>query len=132
MLLSASFPLGIINKFHYSKIMPKLTKLCLGAFIHEDTVKLIGVTTWGYGVRPLHTIKKLFPSLKVKDYFELGKFCVDDKYGRNTESQILSKIIKWFKENRKDIKLLFTWADGMLGKPGYVYQASNFLYGGLR
>ena len=29
-----------------------------------------------------------------------------------------------------DIKVLFTWADGMLGKCGYVYQASNFMYVG--
>jgi len=27
-------------------------------------------------------------------------------------------------------KYLFTWADGIVGKPGYVYQAANFLYGG--
>ena len=27
--------------------------------------------------------------------------------------------------------VLFTWADGMRGKPGYVYQADNWLYGGF-
>jgi hypothetical protein len=25
----------------------------------------------------------------------------------------------------------FTWSDGLVGKPGYVYQAANFLYGGF-
>jgi hypothetical protein len=28
------------------------------------------------------------------------------------------------------VKLLFSWADGMRGKPGFVYQADNWLYGG--
>lgn len=27
--------------------------------------------------------------------------------------------------------MLFTWADGMQGKPGYVYQAANFIYAGF-
>ncbi len=26
---------------------------------------------------------------------------------------------------------MFTWADGLVGKPGYVYQSANFLYGGF-
>jgi len=47
---------------------------------------------------------------------------------RNSESQMLSQTIKWIKSNCPDIKVLFTWADGMVGKPGYVYQGSNFYY----
>ena len=31
---------------------------------------------------------------------------------------------------KKFLKYLFTWADGLVGKAGYVYQAFNFLYGG--
>ena len=37
---------------------------------------------------------------------------------RNSESQMLSQTIKWIKNNCPDIKVLFTWADGMVGKPG--------------
>lgn len=33
---------------------------------------------------------------------------------------MLKVVIKWIKQNT-DIKVLFTWADGMLGKCGYVY-----------
>jgi hypothetical protein len=29
------------------------------------------------------------------------------------------------------VKLLFSWADGVRGKPGYVYQAASWLYGGF-
>jgi hypothetical protein len=55
---------------------------------------------------------------------------MDDKMLKNSESQLLSLSIKWLKENTK-IKYLFTWADGLVGKPGYVYQSANFLYGGF-
>lgn len=53
-----------------------------------------------------------------------------DEMPRNSESQMLSQLIKYIKNNYTEIKILFTWADGLLGKPGYVYQASNFLYAG--
>lgn len=117
-----------VSKHHYSKIRPKLTRVCLGGFIEN---KMVAVISLGWGVRPIHTIKKLFPSLTTKDYFEIGKMCVDDIMSKNTESQFLKQVILWTKLNLPNIKLIFTWADGMLGKPGYVYQASNFLYGGF-
>lgn len=53
-----------------------------------------------------------------------------DEMPRNSESQMLSQLVKWMKINLPEIKMLFTWADGMLGKVGYVYQASNFIYAG--
>ena len=115
-----------LKKWHYSPIMPKLTKLRLGFFINKE---LIGVITFGWGTRPLHTIQKIFPNLKTKDYYEIGKMAMHDKMPRNSESQMLSKSIKWLKLNT-NIKYLFTWSDGIVGKVGYVYQASNFLYGG--
>ena len=107
--------------------MPKLTKHFLGCFENDE---LVGVITFGWGTRPMHTIQALFPELNTKDYFEIGKMCMDDKMPRNSESQLLSLSVKWLKENT-NIKYLFTWADGIVGKPGYVYQAANFLYGGF-
>lgn len=47
---------------------------------------------------------------------------------KNSESQMLSQTIRWIKKNCPEVKVLFTWADGMVGKPGYVYQGSNFYY----
>tara|TARA_A100001201_G_C4040211_1_gene186455 strand:+ start:108 stop:884 length:777 start_codon:yes stop_codon:yes gene_type:complete len=115
-----------LRKWHYSPIMPRLTKIRLGYYDDKD---LVGVITFGWGTRPLHTIKKLFPELETKDYYEIGKMAMHDKMPRNSESKMISDAIKWLKKNT-DIKYLFTWADGMVGKAGYVYQASNFLYGG--
>jgi hypothetical protein len=112
---------------HYSAVMPRLTKHYLG--FHLDD-KLVGVLTLGWGTNPMGTIKKMFPDLTTSDYFEIGKMCMDDSMPRNSESQMLSQTVKWMRENT-DAKYLYTWADGIVGKPGYVYQSANFLYGGF-
>jgi hypothetical protein len=108
--------------------MPKLTTHFLGGYVEG---KLIGALTLGWGTRPVHTIKKLFPSLKPKDYYEIGRMAMLEEMPRNTESQFLSGVVSWLKVNEPKVKVLYTWADGILGKPGYVYQSANFLYGGF-
>ena len=112
---------------HYSPVMPSLTRYYCGYFIDDE---LQGVITFGYGVRPQHTIKKLFPTLEAKDYLEIGKMCMDDSMGKNSETQMLSLAFAWLKQKEPNLKYLYTWADGIVGKPGDVYQAFNFLYGG--
>jgi len=116
-----------IQARHYSKVMPRLTKHYLG--IYNDS-ELAGVLTLGWGTQPYNTIHKLFPTLASKDYYEIGKMCMSDEYPRNSETQMLSKVSKWVKENLPEKQFLYTWADGIVGKVGYVYQAFNFLYGG--
>lgn len=119
--------LHMIQQYHYSNTLPKLNKHFLGFFLKDE---LVGVVTLGWGTRPRHTIQRIFPSLDTKDYLEIGRMCMTDEMPRNSESQMLSQLVKWMKVNLPEIKVLFTWADGMLGKVGYVYQASNFIYAG--
>ena len=116
----------LVQKYHYSLVMPKLTKKYLGIFLNN---KLVGVITCGWGTQPLQTINKLFPGLTTKDYYEIGKMCLIDEMPKNSESQALSSVIKWLKINCPEKLFLYTLADGIVGKCGYVYQASNFLYG---
>lgn len=119
--------LKMIQKYHYSNTLPKINKHCLGFFLENE---LVGVITLGYGTRPLHTIKRIFPSLSTNDYYEIGRMCMTEEMTKNSESQMIRMCVKWLKENEPQIKILFTWADGMIGKPGYVYQASGFIYAG--
>ena len=126
--ISKKDAVALINRFHYSKVLPRINRHFIGGFFDGE---LVAVCTLGYGVRPLHTIKKIFPTLDVKDYLEIGKLCVDDKMERNTESNFISQVISYIKANIQDIKILYSWSDGIIGKPGYVYQASNFYYGGF-
>ncbi len=70
------------------------------------------------------------PYRELKDYLEIGRMCMTEEMPRNSESQMLSQLVKWIQRNIPELKILFTWADGMVGKVGYVYQASNFIYAG--
>jgi hypothetical protein len=121
--------ISFIFKYHYSKIMPRLTKHYLG-FFENDLLK--GVITLGYGTQPLGTIKKLFPNhnYKTVDYLEVGKMCFSKDVNNNGSfgSQVISMLVKWIKKNLPEVKYLYTLADGIMGKVGYVYQASSFRY----
>ncbi len=125
--IAKSTAINFITTHHYSRVMPRINKVFIGGFVYN---KLVAVMTLGYGTRPLHTIRRIFPTLTVKDYFELGKLCVSDEMPRNTESYFIAKCIAHIKYYYPNKKILFSWADGIIGKPGYVYQASNFFYGG--
>lgn len=117
-----------VKQYHYSKIMPRLTKYYLG-FYEDD--ELCGVVTLGWGTQPLQTIKKIFYNhdLKTEDYLEIGKMCFLPKCNNNQNfgSRVCSMLVKWMKENTNCL-FLYTLADGIMGKCGYVYQASNFQY----
>ena len=119
--------LSMVRKYHYSIVMPRLTKHYLGCYLGEV---LVGGMSLGWGTQPKQTIRKLFPMLDTKDYFEIGKMVMLDEMPKNSESQMISKVVKWIKNNL-GIAFLYTWADGIVGKPGYVYQAANFYYGGF-
>ena len=116
----------LVQKYHYSKVFPRITKYYLGYYVEE---KLCGVVTLGFGTQPLGTINKLFPGFTTKDYYEIGKMCLIDDLLRNSETQVLSAVIKWIKINCPEKQYLYTLADGIVGKIGYVYQAANFLSG---
>ncbi len=116
-----------VKTFHYSKVFSRINRFSIGGYKND---KLVAVMMLGYGTRPLHTIKKILPELKVNNYIEIVKLCVDDKCPRNTESSFISQCIKLIKKTYPKYKILFSWADGIMGRCGYVYQASNFYYGG--
>jgi hypothetical protein len=125
--ISKEQALTMIQKYHYSNTLPKLNKYFVGFFLGDE---MVGVVTLGWGTRPRHTIQRIFPSLDTQDYLEIGRMCMTEDMPRNSESQMLSQLVKWLKANHPGLKVLFTWADGMVGKVGYVYQASNFIYAG--
>ena len=124
--ISKSLAVSFVEKYHYSPIMPIHTKYFLGFYLGKE---LKGVLTLGWGTQPLNTIKKMFPDLGTGDYYEIGKMCMSEDMPKNSESQMISKTISWMKSNLKERLFLYTMADGIMGKVGYVYQASNFYFG---
>lgn len=124
--LSRKVATEFVQKYHYSPVMPKLTRHFLGFFVEN---KLVGVLTLGWGTQPRQTINKMFPGLESEHYYEIGKMCMDEDMPRNSESQMISATVKWMKKNTPEKLFLYTMADGIMGKCGYVYQASNFYFG---
>ena len=119
--------INFVHQFHYSKILPRLTKYYLGIYENNE---LQGVFTLGWGTQPLHTIKKIFykHDMVSENYIEIGKMCFLPKCNNsNFGSRAIKEVVKWLKSNT-NIMFLYTLADGIMGKCGYVYQASNFIY----
>ena len=89
-----------IQQYHYSKILPRLTKKYVGFYNEDD--ELVGVVTLGWGTQPLQTIKKIFykHNFVTTDYFEIGKMCFrPDMNGSNFGSQAISLLIHWLRDN---------------------------------
>ncbi len=128
--ISKDQAVNFIHQCHYSKVMPRLNRFYLGFFIDG---RLAGVVVLGWGTQPLQTIRKLFPChvLRTTDYIEIGKMCFLPDFN-DTQcfgSIVISQMVKWLKANTRYL-YLYTLADGIMGKCGYVYQASNFQYVG--
>ena len=133
--------INFVQKYHYSPVMPGITKYFLGFYLDN---KLVGILTLGWGTQPRHTFNKMFPTAgilnKDKDgvweydigdwYYEIGKMCLSPHLNntRGAGSQLVAATIRWMKENTNCL-FLYTMADGIMGKCGYVYQASNFYFG---
>jgi hypothetical protein len=119
---------SFIYKYHYSKVMPVLTKHYLLVTIWWIDVWI--VTLW-WGTQPLWTIKKIFPNenLTTASYFEIWKMCFTPECNNgNIWTQIMSELIKFLKKEFPELMFLYTLADGIMWKPWYIYQASNFKY----
>lgn len=118
----------LIIENHYSGTVPKGVRFHLGIFVDEI---LYGVAQFGYGIRPKDTCKWVMGT-KPNEYLELNRLWISDKLGKNAESNSISKALKWIKERQPELKWIISFADGMMGKVGTIYQATNFVYTGFR
>jgi len=50
----------------------------------------------------------------------------------NSESKAISLCLKYVKQRKPELKWIISFADGMMGKVGTIYQATNFVYTGFR
>lgn len=116
----------MVMEYHYLNTLHPVNHHSLGGFIDGD---LMGIMTLRWSIRPDLTIQKCFPELDRENYRLIGRLCTVENLPQNAESHFISKCIGWIKENRPELDVLYTWADGIMGKPGIVYQASNFWHG---
>jgi hypothetical protein len=118
----------LICENHYSGTVPKGVKYHLGIFIDET---LYGVAQFGFGIMPQKTCQWVEGTTK-DEYLELNRLWISDKLGKNAESNSISKALKYVKEKKPELKWIISFADGMMGKVGTIYQATNFIYTGFR
>ncbi len=125
--ISKEEAIGFVREYHYSKVMPRINKYYLGAFVENE---LKGVVVLSWGTQPLGSIRKIFykHKLTTKDYLEIGKMCfLPECNHSNFGSQFLKGVVRWMKLNT-NCKFLYTLADGIMSKCGIVYQSANFQY----
>jgi hypothetical protein len=118
----------LICKNHYSGTVAKGVVYHLGIFVEH---RLLGVAQFGYGIRPKDTCKWV-DGTNSDEYLELNRLWIGDELGANAESKSISLCLKWVKKNNTKIKWIISFADGMMGKVGTIYQATNFIYTGFR
>lgn len=116
----------IVVKNHYSGTKCFGTKVSLGIYYNGD---LEGVAQFGSGINPQGTTKWVEGST-TKDYLEFNRMWLSDRCPKNSESQAIGLIFKWFKANMPQIKWLLSFADGTIGNAGTIYQATNWIYTG--
>jgi hypothetical protein len=61
---------------------------------------------------------------------ELTRLWIDDCVGKNAESFLIAKGLKWLRENHIKQDIVISFSDTGAGHYGCVYQACNFLYTG--
>jgi hypothetical protein len=62
---------------------------------------------------------------------ELRRLVLLDEVGKNAESYVVSRTIKWIKQHRPEVKVIVAYADPMYKHDGTIYRASNFEYLGI-
>lgn len=118
----------LICENHYSRTVAQGVQFHLGIF-YENT--LYGVAQFGYGIRPKDTCRWVKDTLPT-EYLELNRLWISDELGFNSESKSISLCLKYVKNKRPELKWIISFADGMMGKVGTIYQATNFVYTGFR
>ncbi len=64
------------------------------------------------------------------EVLELRRLVLDDNCEKNSESYIISRLLKWISKHLKSVKVIVSYADPKYGHTGIIYKASNFKYVG--
>jgi hypothetical protein len=116
---------GIVLPNHYSGTYNSLFGLYnFGVFDESD--QLCGAAVFGHLMNPASAPS--IADLPVGSIVELNRLWIDDKFGPNTETAMLSRCFKWLR-TRTNVQLIQSFADGRLGV-GTIYKAANFGYYG--
>lgn len=134
-LINKTIAKKIIIEKHYTHAWTAC-RYALGVYYNTNdnsvfgTEKLIGVAVYGFPVGA-RAATSICTGLSKDNVLELTRLYIDDGYGSNIESYVLSQTFKWFRDNDTNIKLLISYADSGQDHVGAIYQATNWFYQGL-
>lgn len=112
------------ENWHYSKVMPVGKLVKVGVWENE---KFIGVVLFGRGAN--NNMLKPF-GLKQNEGCELVRIALT--MHETPVSRIMSLSIKWLKKKCPNLLLIVSYADQDQNHHGGIYQATNWVYNGLK
>jgi len=127
----------LVTKRHYSNKWTAATNLYAvyykdgkHKFFDEDNLNLIGVVLYGHPVG-FRVVKSISEELENDDVLELKRLWIEDGYGKNIESYVISQTLKMLKKDSPQTKVVISYADRNEKHKGIIYRASNWLYQGF-
>lgn len=117
---------SIIIANHYSHKIYNASYIHLGVYIEDN---LVGVLQYGSAMNPA-SCSSVVKGTEQDNYLELNRMWLDDKAGKNSESQAISCSIKYIKHKYPKVKWIQSFADERCHCYGIVYQACSFDYFG--
>lgn len=112
------------ENWHYSKVIPVGKLVKVGAWENE---KFIGCVIFGRGAN--NNMLKPF-GLMADEGCELVRIAL--KKHETPVSKILSLSLKFLKKQSSELRLVVSYADADQGHHGGIYQATNWIYDGLK
>ena len=98
-------------------------------FFSGKELKLIGVVLYGNPVG-FRVVKSICEEFTDDDVLELKRLWIEDGYGKNIESYVISQTLKMLKKDSPQTKVVISYADPGANHKGIIYRASNWLYQG--
>ena len=99
------------------------------SFFDDMDRKLIGVLLYGHTVAR-NGVKSISETLENKEVLELKRLWIEDGYGSNIESYVISQSLKQIRKDKPEVKVIISYADPAEGHVGTIYKATNWLYQG--
>lgn len=113
----------VIETHHYSHKTTKNVWKSFGVFYEG---KLEGAMQLGYGIRP--KLKKHMFDGPPEAVREFDRMWLSDLLPPNSESAVIGGLVRYLRARYPEVAVLITYADGIRGKVGTIYQATNATY----
>jgi len=114
----------IIFDHHYSHTVPPNRWMCFAVYHHS---LLKGAMQIGYGIRP-EMKQHIIDGANSETVKEFDRMWLSDDMPKNSESRVIGYMLRYLRKHYPELKALISYADGLRGKVGTIYQATNFQY----